>query len=320
MFNFLLKIYYYGKLFWYSLFFGIKNAELLINSQNTKEGSSLEIINDGTGGVFKDVLEQKITQEVEELRYSSYIIAKESKKYKYIGDGQVKKKTENQLSEKHGIIDESDNLPIILIQDNFLICEDVLSILKEVDNKDNKQINNIYQLKIKRSNTPRFKIENYIKKLVLKESDGNYVIDLYCSKYPKQFSSRQDKSFLSEIQKIKNRMIKSSDILEFDELSFITSNAWGVDDWFKFSFNKFEYYDIIEFDGNYIIRLGCLCNNFMENLLDKIYSSSADKKYQNKERRENSVIDLTPYIEKKQKEDSNLNLFENVKFSIENDK
>ena len=33
---------------------------------------------------------------------------------------------------------------------------------------------------------------------------------------------------------------------------------------FIFLFNDFEYYDIIEFDGNYIVRLGCKANVFME--------------------------------------------------------
>ena len=47
-----------------------------------------------------------------------------------------------------------------------------------------------------------------IKKIVLKQSDGNYVIDLYCSKYPSQFSERKDKSFISELKKIKNREVR----------------------------------------------------------------------------------------------------------------
>ena len=67
-------------------------------------------------------------------------------------------------------------------------------------------------------------------------------------------------------------------MLDFNELSFVSNNAWGVDDWFRFSFVDFELYDIIEYDGNYIIRLGCQSNIFMENLLDKIYSESAENK------------------------------------------
>lgn len=313
------KIYKKIKLFWYSLFFGMKGVNnLLTSNQKEQNNSVLEISEDGSDGVFKDILEQKVTQEVEELRYSSYKVANEAKKYCYIGNGKVIKKTETQLSEKHGLIEESDNLPIILIQDNSIICEDILTSLNEINQKENKKVFYDFKLKIKRNILPRFRIENYIKKLVLKESDGNYVIDLYCSKYPSQFSERKDKSFLSELKKIQNKEVRNSDILDFEELSFITNNAWGMDDWFKFSFLDFEYYDIIEFDGHYIIRMGCQSNIFMENILDKIYSKSAEEKYSKKEMK-NNIINFIPL----QKEEDikldkiNLENLENIQFLVE---
>ena len=318
------KIYKKIKLFWYSLFFGMKGVDnLLTTNQKEQNGSILEISEDGGGGVFKDILEQKVTQEVEELRYTYYKVANESKKYRYIGNGKVVKKTETQLTEKHGLIDESDNLPIILIQDNSIICEDILTSLNEINQKENKKVFYDYKLKIKRNILPRFRIENYIKKLVLKEADGNYVIDLYCSKYPSQFSERKDKSFLSELKKIQNKEVRNSDILDFEELSFITNNAWGVDDWFKFSFLDFEYYDIIEFDGQYIIRMGCQSNIFMENILDKIYSKSAEEKYSKKEVKENNFIELSTFLQTEEiniPKDIDLDILENIKFSIDNKK
>ena len=316
------RFFYNLKFFWYGLFYGMKGVENLITTnQKNQNGSVFEVSDEGGGGVFKDVLEQRVTQEVEELRYTSYKIANESKKYKYIGNGKVVKKNESQLTEKHGLIEESDNLPIILIQDNSLICEDVLTVLNEVNNKEKKKVFNDYHIKIKRSLLPRFLLEHYVKKLVLKQSDGNYVIDLYCSKYPSQFSTRKDKSFLTEIKKIKNREVRNSDVLDFDEISFITTNAWGVDDWFKCSFVDFEYYDTIEFDGNYVIRFGCQSNIFMENLLDKVYSESAEQKYINKEVRENAVLDFADHVKTesyKVPETINLDALEKVTFSIEN--
>jgi hypothetical protein len=318
------KIYRYIQLFWHSLFFGMKGVDsVLTTNHKSQNGFSVEAPDDSGGGVFKDILEQKVTQEVEELRYASYKVAKESKKYRYIGNGKVVKKTETQLSEKHGSIDESDNLPLILIQDNSLICESVLTSLSEVNKKENKKIFHDYNIKIKRDILPRFRIENYVKKLVLKQSDGNYVIDLYCSKYPGQFSERKDRPFLSELERVKNGVVRNSDIFDFNEISFVTSNAWGVDDWFRFSFIDFELYDIFEYDGNYIIRLGCQSNVFMENLLDKVYSESAEKKYEIKEAKENVVIDFNVYTNTdnyKIQDDINLDNLENIVFSIENDK
>ncbi len=316
------KIYINLKIFWNALFFGMKGADVIMSSsQKNIDSSGFEVNDDGGGGVFKDILEEKVTQEVEELRYSSYKVANESKKYRYVGNGKVIKKTNSQLSEKHGLIEESDNLPIILIQDNSLICEDVLTTLNEVDNKDKKKIFYDYNIKITRDILPRFLIESYVKKLVLKQSDGNYVIDLYCSKYPRQFNEKKDKAFLSELRKIKNKEIRTSDVIEFNELSFVTTNAWGVDDWFKFSFYDFEFSDIIDFDGNYIIRFGCQSNIFMENLLDKVFSESAEKKYENKEMRENATIDFISCVKQNDytiQDGIDLDSLENITFSVDN--
>ena len=317
--NILLNI----RIFWYSLFKGLKNADnLLTTNQSHQSAIGIEIPNNEDAGVYKEKLQQKVTQEVEELRYSSYKIANESKKYKYIGNGEVKKKTNTELTEKHGLIDERDNLPIILIQDNNLICEDVLTTINEVNESKNKKITNDYTIKIKREILPRFLIEKYIKKIVLKESDTNYVIDLYCSKYPKQFNTRKDKPFISELEKIKNKEVKNSDILDFEEIKFTTSNAWGVDDWYSFILNDFELYDIIDFDGNYIIRLGCKSKLFMNNLLDNIYSKSAEKKYNNREKKKNVTANLVSYFDNNKEKDffNDLKLenLKNVELSVDN--
>ena len=320
--KFIQKIYHRLRLFWHALFWGMKGVDsLLTSNQKTQGGSAFEVSDDAGGGVFKDILEQKVTQEVQELRYTSYKVAKESKKYRYVGNGKVVKKTESQLSEKHGLIDETDNLPIILIQDSTLICEDVLTSLNEVNNTNSKKVFHDYTIKIERDCIPRFRIENYVKKLVLKQADGNYVLDLYCSKYPRQFSEKKDRAFLSELKRIKDGVARNSDMLDFQTLSFVTTNAWGVDDWFRFSFNDFELDGISEFDGNYIIRLGCQASLFMENLLDKIYSESAEKKYENKEAKENAVIDFNAYNQTDSYDipgTINLDELENVKFTIDN--
>ena len=313
------KIIFYWRVLWHSLFFGMKNVDnILTTSQknNDSSGAEINIRKETNGGVFNDLLEQKVTQEVEELRYSSYVVAQESKKYKYVGDignGYAVKKTESELKEKHINIDESDNLPIILIQDTEKICKSVIETLNGENNK--------YTLKIDRKLYPRFLIENYIRKIVVKQAEEKYVIDLYCSKYPRQFKERIDKPFLREINNIKEGIIRNSDILEFNEISFITFNAWGVDDWTKFTFIDFEFYKIIEFDGNYIIRLGCLSKNFMENILDKVFSQTAKEKYSKKEQKSNKILQIDTLYKKNNEIQTTFDIknLNNYKFSIENE-
>lgn len=321
MTNFFKKIVSNIKLFFHYLFVGMKNVDtLMTNNQKNDDGSGYEVSDSAGGGVFKDVLEQKVTQEVEELRYASYEVAKKSKNYRYVGNGRVVKKSESQLSLKHGFLDTSDDLPIILVQDNKMVCDDVLTVLNEVNEEKNKKIFKDYTIKIKRDIFPRFLIEEFVRKLVVKQADGNYVIDLYCSKYPSQFNEKRSRAFLSELKKIKNGNIRNSDILDINEISFISSNAWGVDDWFLFEFNEFELNCITEFDGNYIIRFGCQAKTFMHNILDKVYSKSAEEKYQNKAMKENAIINLGSFINEKDytvPEEIDLDALEKVEFSIE---
>lgn len=308
------------KILWHSLFIGMRNADtLLTTSQTNNDGSGYEIPETGGGGVYKDLLEQRVTQEVEELRYASYHVAKESKKYRYIGNGNAVKKTDSQLKERHVNVDESDNLTIVLIQDNNIVCEDVYTVLKEVDSKINKKCRSDYHVKIVREGVPRFYIEDYVKKVVVKDAGDNYVLDLYCSMYPRQFNERKDKAFLSEVKKIKQGCL-NNDVIDFQRISWVTSNAWGADDWLQYVFIDFEYYDIIEFDGNYIFRFGCKAETFGENLLDKIYSASADEKYKKKEAKKNSVIQLFKPEEKDYKITNAIDLekIETVNFSLEN--
>lgn len=309
------------KILWHSLFIGMKNADtLLTTSQTNNDGSGYEIPETGGGGVYKDLLEQRVTQEVEELRYASYHVAKESKKYRYIGNGNAVKKTDSQLKERHVNVDESDNLSIVLIQDNNIVCEDVYTVLNEVDTKINKKCRSDYYVKIVREGVPRFYIEDYVKKVVVKDAGDNYVLDLYCSMYPRQFNERKDKAFLSEVKKIKQGCL-NNDVIDFQRISWVTSNAWGVDDWLQYVFIDFEYYDIIEFDGNYIFRFGCKAETFGENLLDKIYSVSADEKYKKKEAKKKSVIQLFQPEEKEYKVSNTIDLekIETVNFSLENE-
>ena len=59
----------------------------------------------------------------------------------------------------------------------------------------------------------------------------------------------------------------------------------------------------------------------MENLLEKVYSESAEQKYKNKEVRENAVLDFSTYAqieEYKIEEGIDLDALENMKFSIDN--
>ena len=84
-----IKRFFYNLL--YSLPFGMKAADELLSTQT---------INDDVGIVesirqnrlSEGLINGEVTQQVEELRYRDYKVYRESKKYKYLGDGIAIKK------------------------------------------------------------------------------------------------------------------------------------------------------------------------------------------------------------------------------------
>ena len=283
---FLKKCLIYLRLLWYGLFQGFKSVDdLITKNQKDSEDFSIEINNVGNS-VYKDILEEKQTQEVKELVYKSYRVAEESKNYRYVGDignGYVVKK-EKDLSQYPKNIENYDNDKIVLVQDNFLIVKGVNDVLNESNELT-------YKMKVKRDLLPRFLIERYVTKIVIKENENGNLIDLYCSKYPRQFSERKDKPFLRELSNIKNKIVRNSDILDFSEFTFVTENAWGVNDLLEVSVTDIKLDKIIEYDGHYIIKM--LGNYNTNNLLDKVYCESVEEKYRTKAPKENNAINYS---------------------------
>lgn len=307
----------------HALFRGMKNADVVMTTnQKAFDNSGVEIPDEGGGGgVYKDILDQKVTQEVEEMRYFSYKIADESKKYRYVGNGKGAKKTQSQLSAKHTKVDESDGYPIILIQDNFLVCDDVYTVMNEVGKTTGKKVLSDFHIKIKRDFLPRFFAEQYIKKVVVKQFDETrYILDFYYSVYPRQYNEKMDRSFISEIEKIISQQRKS-DVFDFQEVSFVTRNAWGSEDRRLYSFTDCELLDIVKFDGNYVLKTLCSGSIINKNLLDKVYSESAERKCQTKAPRKNAVIELVSSTDQEEYVAPDKNELEKLKtlqFSVDN--
>ena len=132
----------------YSLPFGMKGAEDEMLSQksslNTDNVGVHQVINENR--LSKDLLKGEVTQQVEELRYRDYKVSRESKKYKYLGEG---------IAVKKDLISNSTRL----IQENKLIVKTVSEELNRVD-KETYAIDE-YTLKIVYDSFPKFKLEKY---------------------------------------------------------------------------------------------------------------------------------------------------------------
>ena len=189
--------------------------------------------------------------------------------------------------------DDRDGLELITVQPNDFLVETVSETLEQVGGRGKRTQ---YRIKIKRNFTPRYKIEEYITRLDVKKLDDKHVIlDMYVSKYPndKDFKS---KGFVREVEKIRDEKIKS-DILDYEEVSFLTNHAYKMDDMVKFVFKNIFFREVVEFDGHYILRFKASIQQDIIDLTNIFYSKTMDEKYKNKEKKE-VVLNLNDYLVK----------------------
>ena len=263
-----------------SLFQGMKVTEDNIFHQNggSHETGTSIIQKKEDKSLFSALLRGEVTQEVEELRYRTYLVDKESREYEYFSPT-LALKTKRRGSKKLPY-EDSDGLQLITSQTNDIIYEPLANI---IGNKEKYHLKE-YRIKIKYDLTPRFRLETYLKRLDVKHLDETHaVLDLYFSKYPNtdEFGG---KSFVKEIEKLKNGDIRS-DLLTIKELSFVTHNAYILNDNTFFNFDKFSFICVSEFDGSYILRFKTSYTQEYIDLVKKYYSKTMDMKYKTKEKK-----------------------------------
>lgn len=303
--QFFKKIIYKCYLLVAALFWGLKSAddEMLVQQDNgcdTEIGSEKE----KHVGVAGALLRGEVTQQVKELRYRTYKVDRESKKFKYFSPTLALRKENLNIGTKFISYENSDNLDVVVIQPNDLYRSDltkVESVIREGQTKDNaaeisgakldKPTNTI---KIERDSTfiPRYYIEDFTKRVVVRRKNTERcVVDFYVSKYPDS-TKYKSKGFISELKKLKE-VPRKNDINEINKLYFVSYKAFGKDDLFEFEFARFQFIGIVEYDGMYILRYEATpIIDAKDLVMTEFYNPEMEKKYANKEKKD---IVLRPF-------------------------
>lgn len=290
--HFLKKIKHDIQMFFYSLFYGMKITEDNVFHQNgISNGNGSSIIKEvDDQRVSKSLLKGEITQQVEELRYRTYKVDKESKQYEYYAPTlALKKEAQDNKFMKY---DDSDGLELITIQPNDHLVEGVEETLEQVGGRGKRTQ---YRIKVKRDNfVPRYKVEEYMTRLDVKKLDESHVIlDMYFSKYMNEMDFKS-KGFIKEIEKIRDERI-NSDILVYDEISFVTHHAYKLCDEIKFIFRNIWFKEVKEYDGHYILRFKASMQQNNLDLTQKYFSQTMEEKYKNKEKKD-IPLNLADYL------------------------
>lgn len=284
------KIINFFRYLWIGFILGMKKTEDETLHQNGTDLDNGSTINQQVAdhSVAKALLRGELTREVLELRYRTYAVAREASHLTFFSPTLVKKKGVNDY--KYLTIANDENREIVTVQENKLDVETVNDALQRIGD-DGKYIDREkeYNIKFNRENHPRFKIEDYTKKLVIFKGGDEYtaIIDVYVSKYPddKIISS---KPFIRELERIIDTGVRS-DIFEFKSIQFETYKAYRLDDMIRFEFGDPQLMKIFEFDGDYVIE-------FQMNIIDggtdmaaEFYDETMAKRYENKEQKELTI-------------------------------
>ena len=277
------KVFKYLKFLWFGLILGMKKTEdetFHLNGNELDTGSTVNQ-NVSEHSVAKALLRGEVTQEVVDLRYRTYEVARESAHYTYFSPTLAKKKKLND--NKFVKIENDEKREVVTIQENKQEVETVTDTLLRIGD-DGKYVDRAkqYNIVMERDGTTRFKLEQFAKKVVVKkgDTDTEAILDVYVSKYPddKVFIS---KAFVHEIERIKNQKIRS-DVTNITRLSFETYKAYKLDDMIRFEFGDLKFECVIEYDGDYVIRFVAKIIDGGTDMTKEFYSERMAKKYAEK--------------------------------------
>jgi hypothetical protein len=286
----------------FHLFSGLRSADKKAfgakDTSDSGDGGNIEV-QDEENSVLHDLLRGEVTQEVRELRHEMYYAERESHKYKYTGNGTAVKKN-NLYSDNLKSLENSEDLKIILFQYNQEDTGGLSDNLSANDYrlKDHRE----FTLKIGRNFTPRFRIEEFTEKFVLKAADETHVlIDLYVTKYESQFN-RRHRPFLNEIERIYQGDVQS-EVISFDTLSFTTYRAYGADDLIEYHFKNIHFENIVEYEGYYVLKFLAEEGEDTSDIVKEFYDDKAAKKFEEHAPRHSgntlNIMNVTNKVEKK---------------------
>jgi len=146
----------------------------------------------------------------------------------------------------------------------------------ESSNKSDRPIKVVREIRVK------FDIENYTKKMVVREINGDErLLEFYVSIYPDEYN-RKSRFFLSELKRAMNNP-RACDSLDIQSVNYVTANTMGASDYELYEYEITGIHKIIKYDGHYVIKFKANVTTNGENIIDKFRELELDERYKNKE-------------------------------------
>ena len=294
------------KFLWHSLFRGMASADRIIEAPlGSTDG--VEVIQEVCGGgVYKDMLQGKVTQQVAEARDKYYRIIKEADKYdtsnirmiinpdneddiQFVNTtDSLKKKTKSDFM-KHCEVYNKEGLPLRTIQDNKHLERHgsigTFELPKGIYDYDTT-------LMILRDGiTPRIELEKFATKIVVRtKGEGRAYVDLYLPTSPGQFS-KIDAILISNLKNMWDTKNFRSDLTDFTGFEWYSYHAWNTPEFCLFKYDDIHLVDIDIFDGNYVLVFDCNIVNDGTDMTERLKTKEVDEQYKMKSPKKD-VIDI----------------------------
>lgn len=269
------KISNFLKRFIYGFSYGLKSAEnemFMAKSSSNVDSSYVQQIKDVNVG--KDLMKGEVSQEVKDLRYSTYTIYKESKNYEYQGDG---------IAIKKEVIPFNIN-NFTVVQKNKEFCKGIGESLDENIDSNYDQ----FTLTFAYENSPRFRVERFVDTITVSCINGVVNLILRFNK-AYDLSNPMTRMFYNELMKLetneRRNEIYSDNIVN---VCFTTYKAQGDDDFVMYAFNKLHPKKY-EFFDEYVNLYFSIDNFNREDLTAKFFSKNQQEKYNQKSNREKKM-------------------------------
>jgi len=282
------------------------------------------------GMLSHDLMQGKVTQQVQELRWRMYRVIQESEDWKKIHSPKLNDKGELMYDEDGNVIvdtttmgelrkrplhtrvvaDPFDDYKLEMIVNNEDITlsssnifemfgtdgVDIPEHLGVREDDEVGEVKTIGEIKGKdleshtKSEKPiivyrelrsRFEIEKYAKKLYIRDIDGeNKLLEFYLSRYPDEFDGKT-RLLINEIKRAMDKP-NMCDMLDIQEIGFISYNTAGVKDFHEYQYQILNFDKIVEHNEFFIIKFKAKVAVDGDDILEKYRNEVLDEKYKNK--------------------------------------
>lgn len=273
----------------YAIPFGMKaaNDEILVQKSTSESNDSgiHQVINQNR--VAHDLMKGEVTEQVSELRYRTYLIEHESKKYRYLGDG-IAIKDENDKN--WGLSDEIEK-EFDFYQSNNEIIGSVEDELERIGKYGKREFTISL---ISKNHINKFNNTEYIILVHCSNKGDSLNITMSYSIYPNKYDPIS-RILINKLEDALNGDIKNNDaVCDFESLSFVTNKAIGEDDYKKYNFYNLNLCSIVKNLDKGLYEISYEASEYnVKYLLKEYYNKTMDEKYKSNEHRQKRDISVT---------------------------